>query len=134
MSPRARGRQSRIGRESGFTLLETLVALAVLSVVLAVIPRPLVQARATLDDSAQWLRARMVMDAVLADPLGPGMPLVAGQRSGTIDGVPWTARLTQSPLTVRSDSAWLLLTVAVEVAMPRGPTLRADTLRFSQFP
>ena len=56
-----------LSRDAGFTLLEMLVAVAVLALLAGVVPRSFVFARSILDHSRDWVAARLVAEAVLND-------------------------------------------------------------------
>ena len=61
---RARGEASR---EAGFTLIEMLVAIAILAVLVGIVPRSFVFARSIIDHSRDWMDARLVAESVLND-------------------------------------------------------------------
>lgn len=115
---------------SGFTLLEMLVAVAILAALAAVIPRSLVSARAAMDGSRNWMQARLVAEALLADDLG-GFAQRPGIRRGTRDGHAWSAVLapngTVAASPEKSDRVLLDLRLAVQV--DGAATLRVETLR-----
>ena len=82
-------------REQGFTLLEMLVAVAILAALVAMIPRSFVTARAAIDRSQDWLEARLVAEAVLNGELAD-RNLRPGTRRGTLDGRSWAAVIVPS--------------------------------------
>ncbi|MBB3318050.1 MULTISPECIES: prepilin-type N-terminal cleavage/methylation domain-containing protein [unclassified Rhizobium] len=83
-------------RDQGFTLLEVLVAVAILAAVLYVVPRSLVSARASVVQSHAWLEARLVAEEVLAEEL-QGKIVRPGTFAGVSHGRRWRAVITRSP-------------------------------------
>lgn len=117
-------------RQSGFMLLEMLVAVAILAALVAIIPRSFVSARATIDRSQDWMEARLVAEAVFNDQLA-GPALKAGIRRGTLEGRNWTAVLEPSRiLSVRAvDTDRIPLDVRLAVAVSGGASLEIETMR-----
>ncbi|OCP25177.1 MULTISPECIES: prepilin-type N-terminal cleavage/methylation domain-containing protein [unclassified Ensifer] len=74
--------------DAGFTLLEVLVAVAILAAVVSVVPRSLVSARASIGHSRAWLEARLVAEEVLAGELRNGRTR-PGVFSGEVRGRQW---------------------------------------------
>src|SRR4051812_777842 len=85
-------RLARGSSEAGFTLLEMLVAVAVLAVLASLIPRGFVSARALIDRSDAWLEAQLVADAVLKDELA-GSAMHPGTFRGRKAGHEWSATI-----------------------------------------
>lgn len=107
-----------------------VIAVLILSVLVALVPRSLVSARALVDRSGSWLQARLVAAAVLNQELA-GHGLRPGFLKGAIDGHPWSAEL-------RSDSALapgaseanrVLLDVTVRVPISGKENLVVETMR-----
>jgi prepilin-type N-terminal cleavage/methylation domain-containing protein len=122
-------------REAGFTLIEMLVAVAILAVLVGVVPRSFVFARSILDHSRDWMGARLVADAVLNDTL-TGSSLQPGARAGEVDGRRWRATIRQQsiPGFPAPDTGQMLLDVRLEVDVSAGRTLEVETLRVAGQP
>jgi prepilin-type N-terminal cleavage/methylation domain-containing protein len=116
-------------RDAGFTLIEMLVAVAVLAVLVGIVPRSFVFARSIIDHSRDWMGARLVAEAVLNDDL-KGTSLQPGARGGVIDGRRWRATLRpHSGLGAASEDGRVLLDVRVEVDVSAGRILEVETMR-----
>jgi len=116
--------------ESGFTLLEMLVAVAVLAALVGLVPRTLATARGLIDRSQDWAEARLVAEQVLNDEL-TGPSLRPGTRRGTVDGRRWRAVL-QRDLDIPDQTAEtgrVLLAVTVQVTVDGAQTLEVETMR-----
>lgn len=116
--------------EAGFTLLEILVAVLILSALISIVPRSLVAARGNLERSKDWLAARLVAETVLSEGL-VGTTLRPGVLSGTIDGHRWTATLrpVETKIDPKAPPQRPLLDVHLSVAVSGKSVLEIDTLR-----
>jgi prepilin-type N-terminal cleavage/methylation domain-containing protein len=113
----------------GFTLLEMLVAVAILSVLVGLIPRSFVYARAIINRSESWTEARLVAEAVLNGELAGGN-LRPGTRRGEIDGRAWVATLKpNAPLNAGAESPRALLEVNVQVTVSPKQVFEVQTMR-----
>jgi prepilin-type N-terminal cleavage/methylation domain-containing protein len=121
--------------DAGFTLVEMLVAVAILAVLVSIVPRSFVFARSIIDHSRDWMGARLVADAVMNDTL-TGNALQPGARAGELDGRRWraTIRPESIPGMPAPDNGQLLLDVRLEVDVSAGRTLEVETLRVSGQP
>jgi len=120
----------RTEREAGFTLLDMLVAVAILAVLVGVVPRSFVFARSLLDHSRDWMEARLVAESVLNDEL-VRVALEPGVRGGVIEGRRWRATIRRSSLlgAVPAESGRMLLDVRISVDVGAGKSLEIDTMR-----
>ncbi len=129
MSRRRLFRAKRNG-QAAFTLLEMLVAVAIMSVLVGMVPRSFVFARALINRSESWVDARIVAEAVLNGELG-GSDLRPGTRRGAIDGRGWTAILQPNAglSAGGADAERVLLHVRVVVPVSSVENLEVDTMR-----
>jgi general secretion pathway protein I len=122
-------------REAGFTLLEMLVAVAILSVLVGIVPRSFVFARSAIDHSRDWMEARLVAETVLNDEL-VGPQLAPGTRGGVIEGRRWRATLNRNTAIAAepAESGEVLLDVRIEVDVGGGKSLQIETMRIAGTP
>jgi general secretion pathway protein I len=126
---------SKRQNESGFTLIEAVVAIALLAVMLAAIGSVVAASRkATLkieEHVALLETARMV--ATVATERAA---VEARDLGGEASGHSWRARIT--PLTVAvapvEGSPWIPRTVMVEVQSPSGAVFSLETIRLQKMP
>ena len=121
---------SRLRQDAGFTLIEMLVAVAVLAALVGIVPRSLVFARSIMDHSRDWMDARLVAETVLNDEL-VGPALAVGTRAGVIDGRHWRTTLRRHTATQpeNADTGRVLLDVRIEVEVGAGRSLEIETMR-----
>ena len=121
---------SRLKDSSGFTLIEMLVAVAILAALVGIVPRSLVFARSIMDHSRDWMDARLVAETVLNDEL-VGPALAVGTRTGMIDGRRWQVTLKRHIATRPEDpgTGRVLLDVEIEVEVGAGKSLKVETMR-----
>jgi competence protein ComGC len=119
-------------QEAGFTLLDMLVAVAILAALVGIVPRSFVFARSLLDHSRDWMAARLVAESVLNDELARAT-LEPGVRGGVIEGRRWRATLRPSSLAgaAPSESGRALLDVHISVEVGAGKSLEIDTMRIA---
>lgn len=117
-------------QDAGFTLIEMLVAVAVLAALVGIVPRSLVFARSIMDHSRDWMDARLVAETVLNDEL-VGPSLAVGTRTGMIDGRRWRTTLSRHTATRPEDpgTGRVLLDVRIEVEVGAGRSLEIETMR-----
>lgn len=93
------GLRCRVKRQAGFSLLEVLVAFAILAVSLGVLMQIFSRATQTTMTAAQYSRAVSLAEARLA-AVGSAFPLEAGVASGDPeDGFAWELSIIPTQLT-----------------------------------
>ena len=124
--------------EAGFTLLEVLVAFAILAVALAGMLQAfgggLDTVRRTQAANETWSAARSLLERV-----GTELPLEAGQRSGTDEsGLAWTVAIRQRTSALDKvkahERAYALFDVAVTVSRAGAPVATLQTIRLAPAP
>lgn len=132
---RARYRSS--SDASGFTLIEVLVALAVLALTLAALLQVFTTSLRNAAASERHLVATMLARSVL-DEIGSEIPLISGERSAEIEqGYRWTVRIWPSTtIAPVADAEWLLVPydVQVEILWNDKPVTTLTTLRLAAEP
>ena len=126
-NPERLGEQNPVRRgEQGFTLIEGLVALAVVAAALGALAQL----------NAQSRRATLVAEhrgalAATARMIEAGLPsrtqLGGGERSGVVDGHRW--RLQTAAFPAGKGAAWVPRQLSLQVQGPGGETLQIETIR-----
>lgn len=145
------------GREAGFLLLETLIAVVLMSLLLTVLPGGIAVSKRMVAKSLSTVSAGLVAEAVIGSELA-AEGLQAGIRSGNVDGYDWTAQIRpraglvpppreedREPSDGRAGRAgrdgragrsgrdgrenWLPYDVIVQVRAPDGTRVTVETLR-----
>lgn len=124
-------RKSRSRHVAGFTLIEVLVALAVVATSLSAIGGVI----ATTVRGARGLEDHLaiagIVETLLAGLVDPNFSLV-GSSTGEVSGDRW--RMDVSPLPdvltdASAGSRWIALSVVIRVQTFRGATLQVNTVR-----
>ncbi|HEY1942359.1 MAG TPA: prepilin-type N-terminal cleavage/methylation domain-containing protein [Roseiarcus sp.] len=112
--------------EHGFTLIEGLVALAVVSAALGALAELNAQSRsATL--AAEHRSALAEAARMIEVGLPSRVQLGGGERSGVVDGYRW--RLQTAALPSTAGTPWSPRRLSLQVRGPGGETLQIETIR-----
>lgn len=121
-------RESPLRDEAGFTLIEALVALAIVAIALASIGGIM----ATVSKGTRSVSQRVALTAA-AETLLTELParnsIVPGRQSGQKDGNRWSVDIT--PIGNGSSGRWLPLLVVLDVRAPTGLAMRFTTVRLA---
>src|SRR5499426_1868498 len=133
-SSRADARKERTNRRSsGFTLIEALVALALVLAVAAALTPHLFQSRRIVADADQRVAAHVLLRTLLDAPFDRAN-LAQSTREGALDGLRW--RVVTAPLPAAASGsdrpAWSAYRVAASVAWGRTQMISAETMRLGQ--
>ena len=117
---------------SGFTLIEILVAFAILALTLTALLQVFASGLRNVDAADRHLMATMLARSVLED-VGTEIPIIAGERSAEIEqGYRWTVRILPSAaISPVSNSEWIHVPyeVHVEISWKGRPVTTLTTLR-----
>jgi len=133
-SRRAEARNERAARRSGgFTLIEALVALALVLAFAAALTPHLFQSRRIVADADSRVAAHVLLRTLLDAPFDRAS-LAQSAREGALDGLRWRVVTVPLPATaVGSDRpAWSAYRVAASVAWGREQMISAETVRLGQ--
>jgi general secretion pathway protein I len=124
-------------RQGGFTLIEVLVAFAILVVTLTVMVRAFSTGLHGIGIAERYTMATMLARSVL-DEVGVEIPLVEGQQSGVAgDGFTWTTRVAMNMALAKdpgADLGQIPYDVEVGVLWDDKPLLTLTTLRIAPAP
>jgi general secretion pathway protein I len=124
-------RKSPLESEAGFTLIEALVALAIVAVALASIGGLV----ATVSKGTRSVGQRVTL-AATAESLLTELPirnsLVPGHQSGQKDGNRWSVDIT--PIAKGSTGKWMPLMVVLDLRAPTGLAMKLTTVRLVPVP
>src|SRR5262245_53519488 len=126
-------RYSVATRKAGFTLLEALVALALVLAFASVLAPHLFQARRIVHHAEDRLAAQVLLRTLLDAPFDRAS-LASASREGDAGNLHW--RLTATPLpgatTDGERPRWVPVRVAASVSWARGQAVSAETLRLAR--
>jgi general secretion pathway protein I len=124
-------RESPFKSEAGFTLIEALVALAIVAIALASIGGLV----ATVAKGTRSVSQRVTL-AAAAESLLTELParnsLALGRQSGQKDGNRWNVDIT--PIASGATGRWMPLLVVLDVRAPTGLTMKFTTVRLVPVP
>ena len=119
-------RESPSSGEAGFTLIEALVALAIVAIALASIGGIV----ATVSRGTRSVSQRVAL-AAAAESLLTELParnlLVPGRQSGQKDGNRWSVDI--SPIATGATGRWAPLQVVLDLRAPTGLAMKFTTVR-----
>jgi type II secretory pathway pseudopilin PulG len=130
---RSRRADARRQRSGGFTLIEALVALALVLAFAAALTPHLFQSRRIVADADSRVAAHVLLRTLLDAPFDRS-GLAQATREGTLDGLRW--RVVTIPLPAASSGpdrpAWSTYRVAASVAWGNAQMISAETIRLGQ--
>ena len=120
------------GRTAGFTILEVLVAIAVVAICLTAIGA--LTGTTTRGVRSLEQHVSLVETArTLAASLPPRDRLAAGQVTGELYGSRWRMNVTSLPEDpALQDSPWVPATISIRVQSPSGAALDIETIRLQR--
>ena len=133
-SRRAEARKERADRRSGgFTLIEALVALALVLAFAAALTPHLYQSRRIVANADSRVAAHVLLRALLEAPFDRAN-LAQSTREGALEGLRWQVVTVPLPATVAGSDrpAWSAYRVAATVAWGREQMISAETVRLGQ--
>ena len=122
-------RKSCSDGEAGFTLIEVLVALAIVAAVLSSVGIAI----ATSVKGTQQIDQRLALAGTAATLLAtlPARDLLKpGRQSGETAGHRW--RIDVTPIGEASSGRWTPLAVTLRLQAPRGPAIEVNTVRLAR--
>jgi len=126
---RAASRSRRAeARSGGFTLIEALVALALVLAFAAVLTPHLFQSRRIVTNADSRVAAHVLLRALLEAPFDrTGM--AQATREGALDGLRWRVVTVPLPAAASGPDAWSAYRVVASVAWGREQMISAETVR-----
>src|SRR5215813_4107396 len=130
----SRSRRSRPGeKRAGFTLLEALVALAVVVTVVGTLGPHLFHARRIMDNAEHRVAAQILLRTLVDAPFDRSQ-LAGATRGGELNGLRW--RIVTAPMAVDVTSTtgrqWRAYRVTASVAAGHGQVITAETVRLGE--
>jgi prepilin-type N-terminal cleavage/methylation domain-containing protein len=125
---------NQVEKRSGFTLLEALVALAVLLAFVSVLVPFLFHARRIMDNSERRIAAQILLRTLLSAPFDRSH-LANAVRTGELNGLHW--RIVAKPLAAddapsNNSRSWTVYRIAASVSWGIGQSVAAETARLAK--
>jgi type II secretory pathway pseudopilin PulG len=121
------------GGRGGFTLLEALVALALILAFASVLGPYLYQSRQIMANAERRVAAQVLLRTLLDAPFDRTQ-LADAVREGDVDGLHW--RIAAEPVVVdtgaRKPTDWKALRIVASVASGGGQVITAETVRLAK--
>ena len=123
--------KNQFNGEAGFTLIEALVALAIVAIALASIGGLVAIVSKGTRSVSQRVSLAAAAESLLTE-LPARNALVVGRQTGEKDGNRWSVDIT--PIANNPSGAWTPLQVVLDVRAPTGMTMRFTTVRLIPVP
>jgi hypothetical protein len=118
-------------RRGGFTLLEALVALALILGFAAVLGPYLFQARRIIANSGGRVAAQVLLRTLVDAPFDRSRLVNASARDGETQGLRW--RIVIAPMAASQEgSQWTPVRIVASVASKDGQVITAETVRLAK--
>ncbi len=122
-------------KRSGFTLLEALVALALLLAFVSVLVPYLFHARRIMDNSEQRIAAQILLRTLLNAPFDRSHLANNAVRVGELNGLHWrivAKSMTADDASSRNSHSWTAYRIAATVSWDVGQSVTAETVRLAK--
>jgi prepilin-type N-terminal cleavage/methylation domain-containing protein len=120
-------------KRAGFTLIEALVALALVLTFVATLGPYLFHARRIMDNGERRMKAQILLRTLLNAPFDRSQ-LSNASRSGEFNGLQW--RITATPMAVGATAAgaqsWTAYRIAASVSFGAGQIVNAETVELAK--
>ena len=124
------GRDDRSDRQAGFTLLEALVALALVLAFASAVGPHLAQARRIMANAEGRVAAQVLLRSLLNAPFDRSS-LARAPREGETSGLRWRID-TEPAAAARAQPNWSAFRVVASVTWAPGQVIMAETIRLGK--
>jgi len=120
-------------KRAGFTLIEALVAMALVLAFVATLGPYLFHARKIMDNGERRMEAQILLRTILTAPFDRSQ-LANASRSGEFNGLHWRIVATTIPIdaTTSGTRSWTAYRVAASVAFAAGHIVSAETINLAK--